>query len=138
MTYKFGNRSRQAIARVHPNLIKLCNKVLELNLFDFGITCGYRGQDAQNQFVFEGKSKVKWPNGKHNQDPSEAVDFILYVNGKASWDNLNSWYMAIGVFRGVAAMLDINIRVGADWDGDFSTRDQTFHDLPHIEIILDK
>ena len=25
--------------------------------------------------------------------------------------------------------------VGADWDGDFSTNDQSFHDLPHIELI---
>ena len=135
MTYKFGNRSRQALAMVHPDLVKLCNKVLELGLFDFGVTCGYRGQDEQDQLYFEGRSKVKWPNSKHNNKPSQAIDFVLYVNGKVDWDNRDSWYMAVGVFRGVAAMLGIKIRVGGDFDGDFSTTDQTFFDLPHIELL---
>ena len=135
MAYKFGNRSKQALARVHPDLVKLCNKVLELEIFDFGITCGYRGQDAQNQLYFEGRSRVKWPDSKHNKDPSEAIDFVLYINGEVNWDDTNAWYMAIGVFRAVAIMLDIEIRAGGDWSGDFSTQDQTFFDLTHIELV---
>ena len=87
------------------------------------------------QVYHEGLSQVKWPDSKHNSVPSNAIDITLYVNGKLSWHNTNSWYMAIGVFRGVAAMSGLSIRVGADWDGDFSTKDQSLHDLPHIEYI---
>jgi peptidoglycan L-alanyl-D-glutamate endopeptidase CwlK len=133
--YKFGDRSKQALFDVHPDLVRLCNAVLELGLFDFGVTCGHRGEEEQNKQYFEGRSKVQWPNSKHNKKPAEAVDFVLYVNGKVDWNNRDSWNMAVGVFRGVAAMLDIKIRCGADWDGDFDTKDQTFFDMPHIELI---
>jgi hypothetical protein len=44
------------------------------------------------------------------------------------------WYTYIGFVRGVASVKQIPIRVGADWDGDYETRDQRFHDLPHIEL----
>ncbi len=136
--YKFGNTSRQHLATIHPDLQKLAKIVLDLGLFDFGISCGHRGQEAQNALYFEGRSKLKWPNSKHNKRPAEAFDFVLYTNGKVDWNNLNAWYMAVGVFRGVAATIGIKIRTGADWDSDFTTKDQSFHDLPHIEIILDE
>jgi hypothetical protein len=31
--------------------------------------------------------------------------------------------------------MGIESRMGADWDGDFDTKDQTFHDLPHFELV---
>lgn len=120
--------------KLHPDLIRLAEAVLDLGLFDFGISCGHRGKDEQEQLYFEGRSKVKWPNSKHNTDPARAMDIVLYVNGRVDWNNSASWYMAIGVFRGIAASLGISIRVGADWDGDFSIKDQRFNDLPHIEL----
>ncbi len=139
MAYKFGSRSKAALIGVHPDLIKLCNAVLALGLFDFGITCGLRDEEEQDKLYFEGRSKVKWPDSKHNPDYetglAEAVDYVLYVNGKVDWNNTKSWYMAIGVFRGVAATMGIKIRTGGDWDGDFSTKDQSFFDLPHLELI---
>lgn len=135
MAFKFGNRSRQNRSRVHPDLVKICDEVLALNIFDFGIVSGYRGQDEQNKLFFEGRSQVEWPDSKHNKDPSEAFDFVLYINGNANWDNTNSWYMAIGIFRAVAVVHNIPIRVGGDWDGDFSTKDQTFFDLGHIQLV---
>lgn len=136
--YTFSKRSLKALEYVHFDLVRIATKVLELGLFDFGISCGHRKEDEQEQLYFEGKSKLRYPHSKHNSMPSTAIDIVLYVNGKVDWNNRSSWYMAIGVFRGVAAMLNIPIRVGADWDGDFSTSDQSFHDLPHIELILGK
>lgn len=134
--YKFGHQSLNELAQTHPDLVELCQKVLDLQLFDFGITCGHRGQNQQNKLVFEGRSKVKWPDSKHNTHPSEAIDFILYINGKPTYDPKDhaGYYMAVGAFRAVAASLDLHIRVGADWDGDFSTQDQRFNDLVHIEL----
>ncbi len=136
IAYKFGHQSLSELAQTHPSLVKLCHKVLDLQLFDFGITCGHRTFEAQNRLFFEGRSKVRFPNSKHNSKPSEAVDFILYVNGKPTYDPKDhaGYYMAVGVFRAVAASLNLHIRVGADWDGDFSTQDQRFHDLVHIQL----
>lgn len=137
MAYKFGHQSLNELAQAHPDLVDLCQKVLDLQLFDFGITCGFRTYEAQNRLFFEGRSKVRWPDSKHNSRPSNAIDFILYINGKPTYDPKDhaGYYMAVGVFRAVAAGMDLPIRVGADWDGDFSTQDQTFNDLVHIELV---
>ena len=134
--YKFGKRSLGHLEQVHPNLVELCHKVLDLQLFDFGITHGHRGQEQQNKLVFEGRSKLSWPDSKHNKHPSHAIDFILYINGKPTYDPKDhaGYYMAVGVFRAVAASLNLKIRVGADWDGDFSTQDQSFNDLVHLQL----
>ena len=120
-----------------PRLQDLALEVMKLQLFDFGISCGHRPQEEQNRLYHEGKSKLKFPYGKHNDFPSKAFDFVLYVNNKVDWNDKAAWYMAVGVFRGVAAKLEIPVRVGADWDGDFTAKDQSFNDLPHIELLDD-
>lgn len=136
--YKFGKRSKAMLEQLHPRLATLCHDVLELQLFDFGISCAHRNMYEQNLACTEGRSGLRWPDSKHNKIPAEAFDFVLYVNGRVDWEDLEAWYMAVGVFRGVAAMGAINIRCGADWDGDFTKTDQTFNDLPHIEIIIEE
>lgn len=133
--FRFSSTSNQRLATCDERLQEIANKVMELQLFDFGISCGHRTEAEQNKLFDEGKSKLKWPMSKHNGFPSKAFDFVLYVNGKIDWNDSEAWYMAVGVFRGVAAALGYKIRCGADWDGDFTKKDQTFNDLPHIEIL---
>ncbi len=136
MAFKFGDRSLNELAQTHADLVQLCQTTMNMQLFDFGITCGHRGQQAQDKLVFEGRAKLSWPDSKHNRQPSHAIDFILYINGKPTYDPKDhaGYYMAVGVFRAVAAGLKLKIRVGADWDGDFSTQDQSFNDLVHIQL----
>ena len=112
---------------------------MELQLFDFGIVEGHRDQNQQDIYYMSDRSKVKWPNSKHNQMPSKAFDFVLWLNGQPEVgdENKPSYYMAVGVFKAEAKRLGIDIRAGADWDGDFSTTDQSFHDLMHIELLED-
>lgn len=133
--YTFSKRSMANLETCCPELYSLATEVMKLQLFDFGITCGHRTKEDQDVAFHGGKSALKYPNSKHNSYPAEAFDFVLLVNGKVDWNNKPAWYMAVGVFRGVAAKLGIKIRCGADWDGDFSAEDQNFHDLPHIELI---
>lgn len=135
--YIFSKRSLKNLSECELSLQNLADNVMDMQLFDFGISCGHRTREEQNQAFNDGVSSLKWPQSKHNKSPSQAFDIVLYVNNKVRWNNESSWYMAIGVFRGAAKSLNINIRVGADWDGDFSTSDQSFHDLPHVELIDD-
>jgi peptidoglycan L-alanyl-D-glutamate endopeptidase CwlK len=60
-----------------------------------------------------------------------AVDVAPYP---IDWSDLKRFYNFVGFVRGVASQMNIPIRVGADWDGDFHWKDQKFHDLPHFEI----
>ena len=142
MTYNFSARSKDNLFNVHPKLVALACRVLEMGLFDFGVTCGERSKADQDKAVFEGRSQVEFPNSKHNveegvRECAEAIDIIIYLNGKATYKEKDkpSYYMAIGVFQGIAAEMGIKIRCGGDWDRDFSVTDQNFHDLPHIEIL---
>ena len=137
--YKFGKSSLSRLNTCHPDLIALCEYVLELGLFDYGITEGHRDEDKQNEYFNSGASHVKWPESKHNTNPSRAFDFILWLDGKATLEekDLPSYYMAIGVFKVIAQNLGIKIKSGGDWDGDWSVTDQKLNDACHIELIGD-
>ncbi len=94
---------------------------------------GHRGQAAQDAAFSNGKSKLRWPNGKHNALPSLAVDVApLPLN----WDDRESFSHFAGYVQGYAAALHIKIRWGGDWDGDRNLRNNSFDDLVHFELIL--
>jgi hypothetical protein len=117
-------------ATLHPDLQRLCDEVIKH--VDFAITCGHRGEADQNNAFDRGASMVRFPEGKHNSLPSKAVDVAPYP---IVWSDTEAFTLLAGVFYGVAAMLGIRIRLGADWDGDFNTLEHSFKDRPHIEIV---
>lgn len=73
---KFGKRSKENLATVDERLQAIHNKVIEW--FDHTVTEGHRGEEAQNKAFKEGKSKIKFPDGKHNKIPSLATDSAPY------------------------------------------------------------
>ena len=106
--------------------------------FDCTILGGYRNQEAQNRAYAEKASKLRWPNSKHNSEPSMAVDVAPYpVDTK----NIKRLYWFSGYVLGVAQKLKDEgkmthgIRWGGDWDRDRDIDDQTFNDLVHFELI---
>jgi peptidoglycan L-alanyl-D-glutamate endopeptidase CwlK len=126
----FGERSRINLETCHEDLQRLFNEVIKH--FDCSVICGYRGQEEQDKAYHNGQSKLKFPESKHNQMPSLAVDVVPYP---IDWSDHERFYMFVGIVRGIAAMMNIPIRCGADWDGDMEIKDQNFHDLPHFELI---
>jgi peptidoglycan LD-endopeptidase CwlK len=129
----FSESSKEKLATCHYDLQRLFNEVIKH--VDCKIICGERGREEQTKAFEDGKSKVQYPNGKHNKRPSEAVDCIPYP---IDWKGINRLYMFVGYVRGVANSMGIKIRCGADWDGDFEVKDQTFDDLPHFELVKTK
>lgn len=138
---KFGQASRTRLDSCDKRLQDLFNEVI--NHADCTVTAGHRGQQEQEEAYRTGRSKVRWPNSKHNSVPSLAADVVPYP---IEWPNpnmgreeyarsLGRWYMFVGLVRGIAAKQGIKVRCGADWDGDFDVKDQNFHDLPHFEIV---
>lgn len=130
---KFGTLSTAKLNTLHPDLQKVLNKVIPW--FNFTILEGHRNKARQNKAFDEGRSKVKWPEGKHNRTPSEAVDIAPWP---VSWDdntkNLARFYLLAGAMRQAAQELGIKLRWGGDWDSDLDLTDQRFDDLPHFEI----
>ena len=126
----FGTRSQINLETCHIELQDLFKDVVKK--FDCSVICGYRDQSSQDHAFTSGFSKLKFPQSKHNTFPSMAVDVVPYP---IAWDDIKRMYMFVGVVRGIAYKRCINIRCGADWDGDLQWKDQCFHDMPHVELL---
>ena len=127
----FGAESKRHLATLDPQLQRLMNEAIKH--VDFSITCGFRNQVDQDKAFAEGYSKVRWPNGKHNTNPSKAVDIAPYLSG-IDWKDIEAFTYLAGIITGVAFMLGIPIRCGIDWDGDLNVREHKFKDRPHLEL----
>lgn len=127
-----GPGSQEKLDQVHPDLVRLCEAVIED--FDFSVITGHRGQEDQDAAYRRGLSQVKWPNGMHNKLPSLAVDLAAYP---IDWEDSRRQLYFSGFVMGVAARLGIKLRWGGDWDQDTEVKDNGFNDLYHFELQLD-
>jgi peptidoglycan L-alanyl-D-glutamate endopeptidase CwlK len=126
---KFGKRSRQALATCDESLQRLFNEVIKH--IDCSVLEGHRNEDKQNEYYKEGKSKLKFPDGRHNASPSNAVDVTPYP---VDWADRERQTLFAGFVMGMARSMGIGIRWGGDWDGDFLVQDNKFDDFPHFEL----
>lgn len=134
----FGDRSKKNLETCCIELRNVADVAIQF--VDFSVIEGHRSLERQKKLFDEGRSKIDGisQQGKHNPDPSEAFDLLPYpavVNGINIWEDRDRFLLFAGFIKGIAKTQGINLRLGADWDGDFSTADQTFHDLPHFEVL---
>lgn len=139
MSYRYSEKSRQRLATVDPVLALVFEEALKAGLIDIAIIQGRRSKEQQNVYYAAGKSKVQWPNSKHNTEtPNElaqAIDAGPVVHGKISWEKDHCIYLA-GIVMATAASLGVKIRWGGNWDMDGEpVTDQSFQDLVHYEKI---
>ncbi len=148
----FSRRSNSRLRTCDSRLVDLFEDVV--TWFDCTVLEGHRGEEAQNAAADAGHSKVRWPDGEHNDYPSEAVDAGPYdpnvrgvnwdtkiipsqhrhlVRWKALW-NLCRFYYFAGFVIGMARARGLPLRWGGDWDRDTELDDQQFRDLVHFEI----
>lgn len=135
MAYLFSNISKQRLLSCHQDIQNTLRLYMEWGITDCSIIEGYRNKAAQNRYCALSKSKVKFPNSKHNNKPSNAVDIAPYINGAISWNRLHCIYLAGGIVA-AGKCLGISIRWGGNWDNDSEIiTDQSFQDLLHYELI---
>lgn len=127
---KFSGRSAVKLATCDNKLIKVFFEVIKE--YDCTIIKGNRGKLRQNELFRTGKSKVEFPNSKHNSWPSLAVDVAPYP---IDWNDTKRFYYFAGYVKGIANSMGIAIRWGGDWDSDNDLNDQTFMDLVHFELV---
>ena len=72
----FSENSKQRLETCHRDLRTLFGNVIQD--FDCTIVCGHRDKPEQDKAFAEGKSKLQYPNSKHNSNPSMAVLSIPY------------------------------------------------------------
>lgn len=128
--YSFGQRSQERLATCHKDLQDIMNTAIKL--IDFTVLWGHRGEQDQNKAFNAGRSKTTWPNSKHNQKPSMAIDIAPWP---IDWHNKYRFYYMAGIVMGIAKEKGIDLRYGGDWDRDGELVDNSFDDLGHFELV---
>ena len=117
--------------------LKTCDKRLQLvfneviKTVDCSVLEGHRGEQRQNKLYDEGKTKLKFPNGRHNASPSRAVDVVPYP---IDWEDRERFHLFAGFVLGIAKQLGVNLRWGGDWNINWFVDDNNFDDFPHFEL----
>ena len=130
--YKFGRKSRERLATCDKKLQKVFNEVIKY--VDCSVLEGHRSKERQNKLFKEGKTKVEYPVGRHNSNPSNAVDVTPYP---VDWNDRERQTLFAGFVMGVARGMDIRLRWGGDWNMNFKVKDNRFDDFPHFELRKD-
>lgn len=157
MGFVFGATSNKRKETCHIDLQKVLDLAISRSNIDFGIAEGHRPVKVQQEYYAIGRTKDlhKKPItnidgvtklGKHNYTPSLAADLYIWHNDKPTrlkiaYDNVHLAYI-MGLIHSCAEELlakgeiSHRIRWGGNWNGDgVLVYDQSFDDLPHIELI---
>ncbi len=126
---RFGRKSKERLATCDKRLQDVFNEVIKH--VDCSVLEGNRNEERQNKLFDEGKTKVKFPNGRHNSSPSLAVDVTPYP---VDWSDRERQTLFAGFVLGIANRMGITLRWGGDWDMDFKVMDNRFDDFPHFEV----
>lgn len=131
MTYRWSKKSAERLASCHDVLIALFDAAIESAPCDMTILCGYRTEAEQDAAFAAGRSKVQYPNSRHNRIPSLAVDVAPYIDGAISWE-WPDYYPLADHIKAVWAALPAEVTDGwrLEWGGDWRWKDG-----PHYQIV---
>ena len=119
--FKLGKRSIERLQGVHPDLVRVVERAIDLTTVDFTVLEGLRSPERQQTLVASGASQTL--NSRHIT--GHAVDLGAWVDNQVDW----SWplYAKIAnAMKAAAKELGVSIVWGGDW--------RTFKDGPHFEL----
>lgn len=120
--FKFSKRSLDNLKGVHPDLVAVAKKALELTVIDFIVTEGLRTLDRQRHLISQGASRTM----KSRHLTGHAIDVVATLSpGTVSW-KVKDMTMISKAFKEASKLLNIPIVWGGDW--------KTFKDTPHYEL----
>ena len=152
MSYQLSKRSLSRLAGVDDKLVAVVKRAIEISQVDFMVLEGVRSKEqcminygkgrtaAQVQakgvpakYANPSAAKVTWLNNpfasKHVT--GKAVDLVPYP---VDWNDLSKFDKIAKAMLQAAKELKVNVRWGADWDGDGKPRERGESDSPHFEI----
>lgn len=124
--FKLSTRSKDNLKGVHPYLVKVVERAIEITELDFGVSCGLRTEAEQYQLFKDGSSMTL--NSKHlpqSDTWGHAVDLFVLVNGEVTWEHKHFRKVIQAMFT-AAIELSVNIKAGGLW--------RDFLDSPHFEL----
>lgn len=142
----FGKKSRERLDTCHPDLVKIAEFVVEI--FDISILEGARSDERQFKLFQAGRSKLDGITEKSNHQVTEdeplskaidaapyPIDFGDLAKARARFYMMSGYFFMAAEVLYAAGEITHKLRWGGDWDGDKNFNDQSFDDLPHMELV---
>ena len=138
--FQFSFKSKQKLETCHIDIQTVLDRAIDISPIDFGISEGYRSIEKQQEYYAQGRTApgkiityIDGVNkkGKHNFNPSQAVDIYAFVNGKRNWSKSNMFLLA-GLILSISedffekGIISNKLAWGGFWN--------SFKDYPHYEI----
>lgn len=131
---RYSRISKERLSTCDQRLQDLFNEVIKH--VDCSISEGHRSKERQNKLYDEKRSTLRYPRGRHNSNPSKAVDATPYP---VDYEDRERQTLFAGFVIGIGRSMGYNIRWGGNWDmyeenGRWEVEDNNFDDMPHFEI----
>ena len=125
MAFRLSNKSLKKLEGLHPDLVKVIKRAIEISKIDFTVLEGVRTIERQKKMVASGASQTM--NSRHLT--GHAVDIAPLKSGVVSWD----WPLYHELAKAVKqAAKDVGVTV--EWGGDW----KKFKDGPHWQLPFSK
>lgn len=121
MTYSLSARSLKRLEGVHPDLVKVVKRAIQITEVDFAVLEGVRTLQRQKQLRASGASRTL----KSRHLTGHAVDIGAYVAGSVRWD-WPLYYKIAKAMKQAASEFNQPIEWGGDW--------RSFKDGPHWQL----
>lgn len=119
--YRLSKRSLDRLEGVHPDLVKVVERAIEITEIDFAVLEGVRSLETQKEYLRKGATTTL----KSRHLSGHAVDLGAFVAGSVRWE----WPLYDQISKAVkqaASELDVPIEWGGDWS--------SFKDGPHFQL----
>jgi peptidoglycan L-alanyl-D-glutamate endopeptidase CwlK len=118
--FKLSLRSKKALLGVHPELVRVVERAIQITDVDFVVLEGVRTRTRQQELFNSGASTTM--NSRHIT--GHAVDLGAWV-GAIRWD-WPLYHRIAEAMKAAASELGVSIVWGGDW--------KSFKDGPHFEL----
>ena len=134
MGFKLGKTSLARLQGVDETLVNVVKRAIEISEVDFTVLEGVRTLERQRELYAQGRTApgkiVTWTM-KSRHIEGKAVDLVPYP---LDWNDLEKFNKIKDAMFQAASEQDVNLRWGADWDGDGKYREKGEYDSPHFEL----
>lgn len=157
MTYILGATSRARLQGVHPDLVRVVERAIQITEVDFKVIEGLRSDEqawinwgkgrsreavvaagGKASFAQPGLAKVTWLknplNTKHRRQADGFGHAVDLLPAPYDWKALGPFDQVAKAMLAAADELGVNVRWGADWDQDGRPRERGETDSPHFEL----
>lgn len=119
--YKLSLRSRQRLSGVHPDLVAVVKRAIEITEMDFFVGEGIRSPERQKRLVESGASRTM--NSRHLT--GHAVDLHPFpyhgdhdLDGVQNSDDYDAYEPIVDAVKQAAEELGVKMEHGFDWGWD--------------------